>query len=729
MADDSDLVSKITIEGAEESTKAIEDYADKGAEAFDKLGEAAQKSSDEVSKSTEEIDKSVSKSSDGVQKSTKRASDAFRDYGLSAKEVASGSRVAQAGFNQLEQASARMGRAIQQNVRVLATFAARVATMAAGAGAAGVGVLKLAQNVAKAASTTKNGLDEQTKSQIAANNASLAAEQRAIGYENAQAKLLDQLRTGTIDYEAYSKAAYSLRQEYQQQERTARRVAAAQDEVNKQNEKLQQQAADRAAYQKLADTYGNTLAQSLIQLGNTVQTVSEKFRDAFGPAAASVADLINNLIQQNLPAIQQFAQQAAQQIQQFVSQNAPGITQAFTSISQAAGSVFTSLIQNAPMILNLFNNQIVPAVQAFYNAVKSALDQFNSLFGTNLTPGMIALLAVLLRLTGGFQLLWATIKTGANIIVVVSTALGMANTQGITFLGFLRMVPALFGPWGAILAALAAGLTALYFAVDWKKFGADVQGFVENFAKWFSDLPTRVNDSIQSMVNSVDSTVQGWIDTVISYLGKIYDWFAALPGKVVQIFTDIGQAIMDAFKGAFDAVTSTVSGWVQSLIGLLQPVVDMIKFILGNANSAANSGGGGGGDGFAGGGRVRGPGTSTSDSIRAWLSNNEFVMRARAVRKYGVGLMHAINQGRLDFSAPLQFARGGLVNVGGPSFNYAGGGDNSGASSAMRPFSLNLGDQEFGGLLAPEAVADQMVNYAIQRRIRSAGRKPSWVGG
>lgn len=49
--------------------------------------------------------------------------------------------------------------------------------------------------------------------------------------------------------------------------------------------------------------------------------------------------------------------------------------------------------------------------------------------------------------------------------------------------------------------------------------------------------------------------------------------------------------------------------------------------------------------GHAGGGPVSGPGTATSDSIPAMLSNGEFVMRASAVNKYGKGFMHALNGG------------------------------------------------------------------------------------
>ncbi|MCX8016674.1 MAG: phage tail tape measure protein [Rhodocyclaceae bacterium] len=67
--------------------------------------------------------------------------------------------------------------------------------------------------------------------------------------------------------------------------------------------------------------------------------------------------------------------------------------------------------------------------------------------------------------------------------------------------------------------------------------------------------------------------------------------------------------------------------------------------------------------GMAGGGRVFGPGTSTSDSIPAMLSAGEYVIRASSVRKYGAALLDAINSGILPMPVlpRYAFAAGGLV--------------------------------------------------------------------
>ncbi|HCP54595.1 MAG: hypothetical protein CMK72_01020 [Pseudomonadaceae bacterium] len=61
--------------------------------------------------------------------------------------------------------------------------------------------------------------------------------------------------------------------------------------------------------------------------------------------------------------------------------------------------------------------------------------------------------------------------------------------------------------------------------------------------------------------------------------------------------------------------------------------------------------------GFASGGGIRGPGTGTSDSILARLSNGEYVIQAAAVRHYGPEVLDMINKRRLP-----AFAQGGLIS-------------------------------------------------------------------
>lgn len=88
--------------------------------------------------------------------------------------------------------------------------------------------------------------------------------------------------------------------------------------------------------------------------------------------------------------------------------------------------------------------------------------------------------------------------------------------------------------------------------------------------------------------------------------------------------------------------------------------------------------------GFARGGYIQGPGTSTSDSILARLSRGEYVLRADAVKKYGLDFLNALNAGRLP-----GFAAGGLVT-----------GRSTGASGT--PVNLNLGGRDYPMTASPD---------------------------
>lgn len=120
---------------------------------------------------------------------------------------------------------------------------------------------------------------------------------------------------------------------------------------------------------------------------------------------------------------------------------------------------------------------------------------------------------------------------------------------------------------------------------------------------------------------------------------------------------------------------------------------------------------------------MTGPGTGTSDSIPAWLSNGEFVVRAKAVQKYGASFLNRINSGA------LRFAQGGLVGASpvSPASAYH---DGQGAADgpALTPLNLSLFGAEFQGLLMPQDVGRRLTKFAIAKQTRSAGRKPAWIG-
>ena len=165
--------------------------------------------------------------------------------------------------------------------------------------------------------------------------------------------------------------------------------------------------------------------------------------------------------------------------------------------------------------------------------------------------------------------------------------------------------------------------------------------------------PTHLFDAVKRSIASLN-TVKGRRPSisadnsgVLSAVRRAQGWINGMHGRTVTV------------TAAVHAVTNA-SAKIRSLIGFAGG-----GLVRGYAS-------GGPIQGFPGGGQISGPGTGTSDSILARVSNGEFVMRARAVARYGVRFMQALNEGRLQMGRVRAAAAG-----------TAGGGDLRGAGADM----------------------------------------------
>ena len=151
-------------------------------------------------------------------------------------------------------------------------------------------------------------------------------------------------------------------------------------------------------------------------------------------------------------------------------------------------------------------------------------------------------------------------------------------------------------------------------------------------------------------------------------LGNLQPQLVDFGTQFKTLFQDrIGNALGDVLtrtKSFKDAFKSLLIGIAQDIIrsNINKALAGLFSAGFGGgANGASGLGTGvsGFGSAFADGGSVRGPGTGTSDSIPARLSDGEFVVKASSVQKYGVDFMHAINQGIAP--AVRAFKNGGAV--------------------------------------------------------------------
>lgn len=99
------------------------------------------------------------------------------------------------------------------------------------------------------------------------------------------------------------------------------------------------------------------------------------------------------------------------------------------------------------------------------------------------------------------------------------------------------------------------------------------------------------------------------------------------------------------------------------------------------------------GKGYKDGGLIMGPGTGTSDSIPAMLSNREYVVNAAAVKHYGTDFMNAINQMRV--SSPMPSSAGAGTSNSGSGVVYLSPDDRQLLRAAIdRPITLYADNQK-----------------------------------
>jgi TP901 family phage tail tape measure protein len=106
-------------------------------------------------------------------------------------------------------------------------------------------------------------------------------------------------------------------------------------------------------------------------------------------------------------------------------------------------------------------------------------------------------------------------------------------------------------------------------------------------------------------------------------------------------------------------------------------------------------------------GYMRGKGTGTSDSILFLGSNGEYVLKARAVRKYGLNTLNAMNRMAIPRPDLPRRATGGLLGsrgIAGPASSSAGG------SRDTVDLNLNLNGRELGTLTGPRDTVQGLVD-------------------
>lgn len=176
------------------------------------------------------------------------------------------------------------------------------------------------------------------------------------------------------------------------------------------------------------------------------------------------------------------------------------------------------------------------------------------------------------------------------------------------------------------------------------------------------DLATK-NETIQEFADAYKQSLIDLAETETNSLKNTQIWQKQVDAYWTNVGTSLGDAFTDILMGtksAGEALGEFARNAIQNALKIATEWLGLfaIYSIVGDPQLAARWAGHTlfgmdfgsktkGKFGFATGGYVAGPGTGTSDSIPAMLSNGEYVINANAVRRIGVGNLDALNQGRV----------------------------------------------------------------------------------
>ena len=515
-------------------------------------------------------------------------------------------------------------------------------------------------------------------------------------------------------------------------------------------------------------------------------------REAFLAAGAAIADKVTPIVNDLVAALQgrdqdvknpavlqvlndlkSFATDAGKAITDILLPAFKGLLFVLNTIAEAFNGLFGTKLSGEELGVAAAILKIVGAFGLVRTAISVVVAIVGFLIATfGAVPVVIGLIVVALaafvvKALGGIDGIkdkwtkgWAAIRDFVTGVFDKLKNAGQAVADGVA------------SAWTGTVDAVktAASEIADFFSSTWDSVKQGASDVVDSVVGFFTDLPGKIGDAFNSAADAVSSVFADFVkqagavrDGIVSAfsdtVSQVTDFFNNLPTNLQAAFdallklasdtwdalvakaSAIASGIVDSFRSGLQSVSDLFKSLTDGAISLLQKIADTASSVAQAVASAFNGGSGnpaqdaGAAPGFARGGFVRGPGTSRSDSIPAWVSNGEFINNARSVRHYGADFFEALNRMALpkfaalgaslrgfspDLSALMpgipRFADGGLVG-GAPALAGTG-----------RPLVLHIAGQTIHAT-APAGELDALERAATGKQIRSAGRKPTWFRG
>lgn len=199
---------------------------------------------------------------------------------------------------------------------------------------------------------------------------------------------------------------------------------------------------------------------------------------------------------------------------------------------------------------------------------------------------------------------------------------------------------------------------------------------LKDYEDYYSQLKAKQGD----WTNGVSQGFANYMDTASNTMKQVESLFGTVTSGMEDAWTTFTQTGKVSFTSLANSIIADLSRMAAkaAMSGLFGNLASIGGSLLGTffgsntgaAATAANALPGDSLDNFlsltdnfaakADGGLISGPGSGTSDSIPAWLSNGEFVMKASAVSRLGLPLLNQLNNGA-TVNRMSRFADGGAV--------------------------------------------------------------------
>lgn len=414
---------------------------------------------------------------------------------------------------------------------------------------------------------------------------------------------------------------------------------------------------------KLAAAQNQGLPGVIERLKNAAETLAiTLFEKVQGPLS-SIGDGLTGFTNKMQDAFENPAvSQAAGNIGAALS----GIGAAFGRVLSAVGPALVAGLSNAVNLIVRFKDFLIPLVAGLvaYKTVMLAITvatkawaAVQALLNIALTANPIGLIiAAIAGLVAGIVVLynrnetfrkivqtsWAAIKTAISAVwnwlsTTVFPGLKLAFTAigtAATWLWNNAITPA----WNGIKAVIGVAWEVVSDIFNnWVRVGQ----LVGEGAIWLW------NNAIQPAWDGIKTAISAAWDFVSPILDKFSAGWDALKSGI----SSASSAIKDAVTSAFSGLAAVIKAPLKLLGTFLAAIPsEVFGFQIPGADKLNSWGKSL--QGFAAGGLVRGPGSGTSDSILAWLSNGEGVVTAKGM-KHGAGIVAALNSGWVPSPAYL----------------------------------------------------------------------------